>query len=163
AQCLVRAGKLSRFQAHKLLQGAVRGLVMGPYQVLAPLGKGGTGRVYLARDNRNQQLVALKVLPPKVARRKERALARFPRAISLGQLVSHANLSNFHEAGVHHGIYYIAMEFIAGKTLSRLVNTHGPLPLARACRLFAEVAEGLDYAHGRGVIHRDMKPSNIIV
>ena len=163
ANYLVRAGKLSRFQAHKLMQGAVRGLVLGPYQVLAPLGKGGTGRVYLARDNRNEQLVALKVLPPKLAREKERALARFRREISLSQLVSHPQLSHFHEAGVHQGIYYIAMEFIPGKTLSRLVNSHGPLPLARACRLFAEVAEGLDYAHGLGVIHRDLKPSNVIV
>src|SRR6266478_9638327 len=70
ANHLVRTGNLSRFQAHKLSQGAVRGLLMGPYQVLAPLGKGGAGRVYLARDNRNHELVALKVLPPKLAREK---------------------------------------------------------------------------------------------
>ncbi len=79
ADHLVEAGKLSRFQASKLLRGMAVGLVLGPFHVLAPIGKGGMGTVYLARDSRSQALVALKVLPPKRARAEKRLLARFRR------------------------------------------------------------------------------------
>src|SRR5262245_29699831 len=85
AEHLVRAGKLSRFQARKSLQGAARGLVLGPFQVLAPIGRGGMGTVYLARDSRSGQLLALKVLPPKRAREEERLLARFRREMEMCQ------------------------------------------------------------------------------
>ncbi len=163
ADHLVKSGKLSRFQARKLLQGTFFGLVLGPYQVLAPLGKGGSGTVYLARDNQTGQLVALKILSPKKARKKERLLARFRREMELSQRVSHPNLAQTYEAGVHQDIYYIAMEFIPGQSLSRLVHRQGPLPVPRAARLFAEVAQGLDHAHSRGLVHRDLKPSNILI
>jgi serine/threonine protein kinase len=163
SQVLVRQGLLSRFQAHKVMQGAVLGLVLGNYQVLAPLGKGGSGRVYLARDGRTEQLVALKVLPPKRAREKDRLVARFQREMQLTQLLAHPHLTQYYDSGIHQGIYYIAMEFLPGRTLYRLVSSQGPLPLARAARLFAEAAAGLDSAHGRGLIHRDLKPSNIII
>src|SRR5439155_714861 len=80
---LAEAGKLSRFQAHKLLQGTFQGLVLGPYQILAPLGKGGMSAVYLARDCRDLKLVALKILPPKKAREEDRHIARFQREMDL--------------------------------------------------------------------------------
>src|SRR5205823_10405562 len=122
AEFLIKTGKLTRFQALKLMQGAVVGLILGPYQILSAIGKGGMGRVYLARDERTEQLVALKVLPPRMAREKERLLVRFHREMKLSQLLSHPHLAQTHEAGVHKGIYYIAMEFIPGKTLSKLIN-----------------------------------------
>ncbi len=163
ADSLVKRGRLSRFQARKLLQGKSRGLVLGPYQVLAPIGKGGMGTVYLARDAQREQLMALKVLPPKRAREEERHLARFRREMELCQRVAHPNLAQTYEVGVCQGVYYIAMEFIPGRSLYRLVSDEGPLAVPRAARLMAEAAAGLDHAHQRGLIHRDLKPSNIMV
>src|SRR5262249_50468940 len=145
ANHLIKLGKLSRFQAGKLLQGTAMGLVLGPFQVLAPIGKGGSGTVYLARDSRGQnQLVALKVLPPKKAREEQRLLARFRREMELCQRVSHPHLAWTYEVGVQQGVYYIAMEYIPGKSLTRLVAEQGPLAVPRAARLFAEVAAALD-------------------
>lgn len=163
ADHLVATGKLSRFQATKLLQGTALGLVLGPYHVLAPIGKGGMGTVYLARDHRNQQIMALKVLPPKKAKSEERLLARFLREMELCQRVAHPHLTQTLDVGVHHGVYYIAMEFIPGQTLFKLVRDQGPLGVPRAARLFTEVASGLEHAHGRGLIHRDLKPSNVMI
>jgi serine/threonine protein kinase len=163
AALLVKQGKLSSFQAEKLLQGAPLGLVLGPYQILAPVGKGGMGTVYLARDVRTHKLLALKILPPKKAREEERMLARFRREMELCQKVSHPHLTQTYEASVCDGVYYIAMEFLPGRSLYRLVSDTGPLPTFQAARLFSEVALGLDHAHKRGLIHRDLKPSNIMV
>jgi eukaryotic-like serine/threonine-protein kinase len=163
ADHLVETGKLSRFQAEKLLQGMAVGLVLGPFHVLAPIGKGGMGTVYLARDSRCDTLVALKVLPPKRAREEERLLARFRREMEMCQRVAHPHLAWTYEVGVSQGCYYIALEYIPGKTLFRLVNEEGPLATPRAARLFTEVASALDHAHNQGLIHRDMKPSNIII
>ena len=163
ADHLIKTGKLSRFQATKLLQGAARGLVLGNYQILAPIGKGGQSTVYLARDHRSQLLLALKVLPPKKAREEERLLARFRREMDICQRVAHPTLAWTQEVGVWQGVYYIAMEFIPGKSLYQVVMNHGPLEVPRVARLFAEVAEGLEHAHGQGLIHRDLKPSNILI
>jgi serine/threonine protein kinase len=163
ADHLVKTGRLSRFQARKLLQGKTLGLVLGPFQVLAPIGKGGMSTVYLARDSRSQLLVALKVLPPKKAKAEERLLARFLREMEMGQRVAHPHLAQAYEVGVFQGVYYIAMEFIPGRSLYRLVTSEGPLDVPLAARLFAEAALALDHAHCRGLIHRDLKPSNIMV
>jgi len=163
ADQLVRSGKLSRFQARKLLLGVSRGLIFGPYQILSLIGRGGMGKVFLARDSRNGELRALKVLPPSKARSKDRLLARFQREMELSQIVSHPHLCRTFEAGKMHGVYYLAMEFIPGRTLSRLINAEGPLPVSRAARLMAEVASGLDHAHQQGLIHRDLKPGNIMI
>src|ERR1051326_6928899 len=163
AASLVKQGRLSSFQAEKLLQGAPLGLVLGPNQILAPVGKGGMGTVYLARDVRTLKLLALKILPPKKAREEERTLARFRREMELCQKVSHPHLTQTYEAGICQGVYYIAMEFLPGRSLYRLVSESGVLTAPRAARLFSEVALGLDHAHKRGLIHRDLKPSNIMV
>jgi serine/threonine protein kinase len=163
ADYLVDSGALSRFQADKLLQGMAVGLVLGPFHVLAPIGKGGMGTVYLARDSRSQLLVALKVLPPKRAREEERLLFRFRREMEMCQRVAHPHLAYTYDVGVCQGVYYIALEYIPGKTLYRLVTEEGPLAVPRAARLFSEVASALDHAHNQGLIHRDMKPSNIVI
>jgi serine/threonine protein kinase len=163
AKRLVSGGQLSSFQARKLLQGTARGLLLGAYQVLAPIGRGGMSTVYLARDNRDQQLLALKVLPPGKAQSEERLLARFRREMELCQLVAHPHLARTYEVGVCKGVYFIAMEFIPGQSLHRLVGRQGPLDVPRAARLFIEVAAALEHAHDRSLIHRDLKPSNIMV
>jgi serine/threonine protein kinase len=163
ADHLIRTGKLSRFQASKLLKGMGLGLVLGPFQLLTPIGRGGMGTVFLARDARTRQLVALKVLPPRRARLEERTLARFRREMVMSQKVTHPHLAWTYEVGDVRGVHYIAMEFIPGKSLSRVVGEEGPLPLARAARLMVEVARALAHVHQQGLIHRDIKPSNIQV
>jgi eukaryotic-like serine/threonine-protein kinase len=163
AQVLVDMGKLTRFQADKLLNGTALGLVLGPFHVMAPIGRGAMGTVYLARDSRSQQLVALKVLSPKKAREEERFLARFRREMEMSHLVAHPHLAWTYDVGVCQGVYYIALEYIPGKSLYRLVTEEGPLAVPRAARLFAEIASALDHAHHQGLIHRDLKPSNIMI
>src|SRR5207248_4689373 len=109
ADHLVKTGHLSRFQARKLLKGAALGLILGPYQVLAPIGRGGMGTVYMARDSRSGGLVALKVLPPHRARAEGRMLARFQREMELSRRVAHPHLAWTHEVGQVRSVYYIAM------------------------------------------------------
>jgi len=162
AEHLIRQGKLTRFQASKLLKGVSKGLILGPFRILAPLGKGGMGTVFLVRDERNGQLAALKTLPPRYAR-EARMLARFRREMEICVRLDHPHIARAYEVGEYRGVHFIAMEYIPGKTLSKLVQTEGPLDMARAARLCAEVAEGLHYAHEQGVIHRDLKPSNILI
>lgn len=163
ADHLVRKGKLSRFQAGKILRGAGKGLLLDHYQVLAPIGRGGMSTVYLARDERSGELVALKLLPPSRWRNEERLLARFQREMELSRRVGHPHLAWTYESGLCQRVYYIAMEYIPGKNLSRVVADDGPLLVPHAARLMAEVASALEHAHNQGLIHRDLKPSNIMV
>jgi serine/threonine protein kinase len=163
SEYLLKLGKLSRFQVRKLLQGTSTGLVLGPFQILAPLGRGGMGKVFLVRDTRNGDLVALKVLTPRQARSEERHVARFRREMELSQRVAHPHLALTYETGVCQGVHYLAMEFIPGRSLYRLVNEEGPLAVPRAAALFAEAAAALQHAHEQGLIHRDIKPSNIMI
>jgi serine/threonine protein kinase len=186
ADRLVNTGDLTHYQAEKLLQGLWQGLVLGAYHVLAPLGKGGMGTVYLGRDTRiaprsetasgaergvgrdnsddpAAALAALKILPPKRARAEEKTLLRFRREMDLGQRVEHPNITRTVEAGEIGGVHFIAMEYVPGQSLRQLVSKSGPLSVADAARLFADVCAGLEHAHGRGLIHRDLKPSNIMV
>ncbi len=163
ADHLIERGTLSRFQAQKLLQGASVGLRLGSYFIEAPIGRGGMGIVYLGRDVRDQQHVALKVLPPKKAREEERLLARFQREMDMSTRLSHPHIAQTYEVGCTNGVYYIVLEYIPGLSLHRLVQNEGPLSVERAARLFTEVASGLEYAHQEGLIHRDLKPSNIMV
>jgi eukaryotic-like serine/threonine-protein kinase len=163
AEHLIRKGKLSRFQANKLLKGTAKGLILGNYQILAPLGKGGMGTVYMARDQRSGRLLALKVLPPHRARSEDRTLARFQREMELSRRVAHPHIALTYETGQYKGVYFIAMEYIPGKSLYRVVADVGPLNTPRVAHLGLEVASALEHAHQQGLIHRDLKPSNIMV
>lgn len=163
ADHLIRKGKLSRFQATKILTGSGRGLLLDHYQVLAPIGRGGMSTVYLARDENTSRLVALKLLTPSRWRNQERLLARFQREMELSRRIIHPHLAWTYDCGFCMDIYYIAMEYIPGQNLSRIVKSAGPLAVPRAAHLMAEVASGLHYAHTQGLIHRDLKPSNIMV
>jgi serine/threonine protein kinase len=161
ADFLVRGGHLSRFQARRILKGRWRGLILGPYQILAPIGRGGMGTVFLSRDSRTSELLALKLLRRSSAERRQRE--RFRREMLLSRRVDHPHLASTYSSGKIDGVYFIAMEFIPGKSLQRLVQAEGPLDVPRAARLISEVAAGLDHAHAKGLIHRDLKPSNIMV
>jgi RNA polymerase sigma-70 factor (ECF subfamily) len=134
---------------------------LGHYQILAPLGAGGMGEVYRARDGRLDRDVAIKVLPERLADTAE-ALARFQREAKILAAVSHPNLVAIFDVGTDNGICFAVMEFLAGETLRELLG-RGTLPLARVLEIGTAVAEGLAAAHAHGVIHRDLKPANIFL
>lgn len=169
ADILMRSGELTHFQAAKLLVGRWAGLALGPYRILAPLGRGGMGTVYLARDSRlseehgDEVLVALKILPPRVAREQERMLLRFRREIDMGKRTGHPNVTRTLAGGELDGVNYIAMEYVPGRSLQRIVGLGGRIPVGEAARIFADVAAGLQHLHERNLIHRDLKPANVMV
>jgi hypothetical protein len=139
---------------------------IGRYAVLSELGRGAMGVVYQARDPQLDRLVAIKTLRPDVGlpREEDADLRRrvYLEATAAARL-THPNIVAIHDVIELDGIPYIVMEYVEGRTLADLIAAEGPLPPARAVRLVIDVCDGLDYAHGRGVIHRDIKPSNILV
>ena len=170
ADALVRAGELTHYQADKLIRGKWQGLVLGPYSVLTPLGRGGMGTVvYLARDRRMSEalgdsvLVALKLFPDRKAATDRTALARFRREMALGPRLNHPNVVRTFASGTTDAVHYLALEYVPGKTLRQTVDATGPLAVGDAARVFADIAAGLHHVHERGLIHRDVKPANLMI
>ena len=129
---------------------------LGPYEILAPLGSGGMGEVYRARDSRLDRDVALKVLPDAFARDPER-LARFEREAKALAALNHPNIAaiyGFEESGA---VRFLVLELVPGETLT------GPLPVDEAARLAHQITDAIEAAHERGILHRDLKPANIKV
>ncbi|MEX0878666.1 MAG: protein kinase [Thermoanaerobaculia bacterium] len=137
------------------------GARLGAYEVLAPLGAGGMGEVYRARDTRLGREVALKVLPEELSLDRDR-LARFEQEARSASALNHPNIVTIHEIGREGDRSFIAMELVDGKTLREL-TVSGPLPIRRMLSIAAQVAEGLAKAHGAGIVHRDLKPENVMV
>jgi serine/threonine-protein kinase len=140
----------------------VREILAGRYELHEVLGRGGMGLVYRATDRVLDRPVAIKVLP--VDRVDDPAfVARFEREALAAASVSHAHIVSIYDFGRDDGTWFIAMECVSGETLSRLVRARGPLPAAEAARIGAQVASALAAAHRAGVVHRDVKPANIMV
>src|SRR5579871_2987973 len=136
------------------------GTRLGPYEIVAPLGAGGMGEVYRARDSRLERDVAIKVLPQGTLV-DEAARHRFKReALALAK-VNHPNIATVYDVGEQDGRDFLVMEYVAGETLAEKLKS-GPLPAKEAIALGAEIADALDESHARGVVHRDLKPGNII-
>jgi len=134
---------------------------LGPYEIVAPLGAGGMGEVYRARDTRLGRDVAIKTLPAEFAGDAER-LARFESEARAVAALSHPNLLAIHDIGNEAGVTFAVTELIVGQTLrERLMD--GPLAAPRAAAIAAQVANGLAAAHDRGVVHRDLKPENVMI
>jgi eukaryotic-like serine/threonine-protein kinase len=137
------------------------GSTFGPYSILGPLGAGGMGAVYRARDARLGREIAIKVLPEEVAGNHDR-LARFELEARSASQLNHPNIITIYEVGEHEATPYIAMELIDGRSL-RDVLDDGKLPSRKAIAIAAQIADGLAAAHERGVVHRDLKPDNVMV
>jgi eukaryotic-like serine/threonine-protein kinase len=137
------------------------GTRLGPYEILSPLGAGGMGEVYRARDSRLGREVAIKVLPESLASDQER-LRRFEKEARSASALNHQNIVTIHDIGSESGVSYIAMELVDGATLRELLAS-GPLPIKKLLQIVPQIAEGLTRAHEVGIIHRDLKPENVMV
>jgi serine/threonine-protein kinase len=132
------------------------------YQVVRELGHGGMGVVYLAIRAADGRLVALKAIMPAVAGSKVQ-VERFLREASILRALDHPHIVAFYEMGEASGQLYFVMDYVRGVDAGQLLKTHGPLPIKRAVGLVCQLLEALDYAHGKGFVHRDVKPSNMLV
>ena len=137
------------------------GTKLGPYEIAAPLGAGGMGEVYRARDTRLDRSVAIKILPAHLADRPE-AGERFEREARTISSLNHPNICQLHDVGQQDGVRYLVMELLEGETLAERLR-RGLMPVEQVLRYAAEIATGLQAAHRRGVVHRDLKPGNIML
>ncbi len=137
------------------------GVRLGPYEIVAPLGAGGMGEVYKARDTRLGRDVAVKVLPAHLSANPE-VRARFEREARAISQLNHPHICSLHDIGRQDDIDYLVMEYLEGETLAARL-TRGPLPVAEVLRHGIEIANALDCAHRAGIVHRDLKPGNIML
>ena len=135
------------------------GTLLGPYEILAPLGAGGMGEVYKARDTRLDRFVAVKVLPEHLAQNPE-AMARFEREAKAVAALSHPNIMGIFDFSSQQGTAFVVMELLEGQSLRELLG-QGPVGPRRATELAIQMAQGLAAAHAKGVVHRDLKPENL--
>ena len=135
------------------------GTRLGGYEILAPIGRGGMGEVYRAKDTKLGRDVAIKVLPDEFAQDKER-LNRFEREARLLAQLNHSNIATLYGLEESSGQQFLVMELVEGETLAERI-AGGPIPLDEALPLFIQIAEGLEAAHEKGIVHRDLKPANI--
>jgi serine/threonine-protein kinase len=138
------------------------GRTIGRFEILSELGRGGMAVVYRARQTDLERMVALKILPPEFSLDKSYS-ARFQQEARSVAALEHPHIVPIFEVGTAEGFQYIAMKYIAGRTLKDVVQEQGALSVQQAATILDQAAEALDYAHSEGVIHRDIKPSNIMV
>lgn len=137
------------------------GTRLGPYEILALLGSGGMGEVYRANDTRLDRMLAIKVLPAHVANDPERR-RRFEREARAVAKLNHPHICDLHDIGHDGGVDFLVLEYLEGQTLAdRLIK--GPLPLDQIMRITIEMARALDHAHRCGLVHRDLKPGNVML
>ncbi len=135
------------------------GSEIGPYRIVAPVGKGAMGEVFLARDTRLNRDVAIKVLPEAFARDEERVL-RFRREAQILASLNHPNIAAIYSLEETEGVLALALELVEGQDLAELM-ARGPVPLPDALSIARQIASALDDAHEQGIVHRDLKPANI--
>lgn len=163
APLLVKRGWLTEYQADRLLHGRPQDLLLGPYRLLELLGEGGMGQVFKARHQRLNRLEALKIIRPERLLQNPEASRRFEREAKSAAHLHHQNIVMIFDADQVNGVHFIAMEYVDGIDLARLVKEIGPLPVAQACHFIRQAALGLQHAYIQGLVHRDIKPSNLLV
>jgi eukaryotic-like serine/threonine-protein kinase len=160
ADRLVEMGLLNAWQAIQLLEGRTK-FNLGPYQIIDSLGQGGMGQVFKAMHEKMGRIVAVKVLPRDKS--TPEAVANFTREIRALARLDHPKLVAALDAGEDGSVHYLVTEYVPGVDLRKLVRRDGPLSMSAAASIIGQVAEGLEYAHGQGIVHRDVKPGNVLV
>ncbi|HMP60187.1 MAG TPA: protein kinase [Gemmatales bacterium] len=163
AELLLARSWLTAYQADMLLAGRGADLIVGGFRLLAPLGEGGMGQVFKAEQRRLGRVVALKLIHHEYLKDRPEAVRRFQREARAAAQLSHPNTIRIYDADQDGKRHFIVMEYVDGLDVARLVERGGPLPIAVACDYIAQAALGLQHAHELGLIHRDVKPSNLLV
>ena len=159
---LLAAGRLTTFQVQELTAGRGRLLHLGDYTLDERLGTGAMGQVFRARHRKMNRTVAVKILQPALARSVD-MVARFHREVQAAARLSHPNIVAALDASEHDGTHFLVMEYVEGIDLARLLKADGPLEVAQAVDYILQAARGLEHAHAEGIIHRDIKPGNLLV
>ena len=162
SRILVERDRLTPLQAAELLASTGMPLVLGDYVLLAKIGAGGMGQVFKAHHRRLDRDAAIKLLPASLTK-DPAAVLRFEREVKAAARLSHPNIVQTYDASVQDGVWYLVMEYVAGTDLATLVARDGPLPVERAIDCIRQAARGLAYAHSQGIVHRDVKPANLLV
>ncbi|MCI0462969.1 MAG: serine/threonine protein kinase [Gemmataceae bacterium] len=162
ARELIQLGLLTPYQANQLLTGRGPSLAVGPYRILERLGEGGVGQVFKARHRLLHRVVALKLIRPERVTHPT-TVGRFQREVQAAAQLDHPNVVRAYDAHEEAGTYYFAMQYVEGADLNRLVKERGPLSVAQACHCIAQAARGLQHIHQNGLVHRDVKPGNLMV
>lgn len=160
ADKLVELGSLNVWQAKQLLDGRTK-FNLGPYWIIDYLGQGGMGQVFKAEHGVLGRIVAVKVLPR--SRSTPEAIANFNREMRAQARLDHENLVRAFDAGEDGNVCYLVTEYVPGSDLRKLVRSLGPLSMQEAARTISQIARGLQHAHDQGLVHRDVKPGNILV
>ncbi len=162
AKYLVREQLLTDYQARRLLNNRPGGLIIGRYLILDRIGAGSMGKVYKARHRMMYRSVALKLIAPDILK-NERVVARFGREMRMVGMLDHDNVVRAFDADDEGGLLYIAMEYVRGESLGQRLKRKGRIPPAELFSYAAQAAKGLHHAHQKGIVHRDVKPSNLMV
>jgi serine/threonine protein kinase/WD40 repeat protein len=162
AALLIREGLLTNFQAEQFLQGKYRGFQVGGYRILERLGAGGNGTVYLAEHEVMKRRAAIKILPPHMAN-DPGVLERFRREAQAVAALDHPNIVRAYDFRQEGPVHFLVMEYVDGPNLEEVMRRTGPLSIAAACDYARQAAVGLQHAHEAGLVHRDVKPANLLV
>ena len=164
---LVARNLLTRWQVDELLSGKKKGFLLDSYCILEPLGKGGMGTVYLAEHRVMRRRCAIKVLPTEYVSKEPSFLDRFHREAQAVAALDHPNIVKAYDVNKtligETEVHYLVMEYVEGQDLRAIVEEQGVLGYRRAADLVCQAAEGLAHAHARGLVHRDVKPANLLV
>ena len=158
----VADGKLTLYQAEALLDPQSPPLALGNYVILDRIGSGGMGQVFKAKHRRMKRLAAIKILADDLTNSPE-AIDRFHQEVEAAARLSHPNIVITHDADECDGLHYLVMEYVAGHDLASVVEAEGSLEVPLAVECILQAARGLEYAHGKGIVHRDIKPGNLLL